>query len=543
MKSKNIYIYAILLTIFLTLYGCYKDQGNYNYRDINELEIYIGQYFFEVPIGTRVTIEPVIIPSIVNAATQNPDNYTYRWTAYTRTLGAGTVFRMATIGLSRNLDTIIRLPEGHYEVLYEVTDKETGVTFAKTFEMFVKNEFSTGWLLLTDVGGQMHLDMLPLNNGRYTYYSNILNLPEPENRLPESERTGPIKMLRFRCNLSPDRIAFYLLAQSGTNRIRSNSTFTFQDNWNIRNNFLSMSFTNPGFVATNMTTMQANYTILMSGRSTVRETIGGSTVERETNCLFYYNVVDQVFWSLPDNTINGGRTYFNASSKFAGTGEYGVGFIVFDDDSKSFYRIGGQIPGARSIVPPTGTMLLPYERTGMDLVDMLYNANSPGSATKYIYAIMQHPTTKAFRILRAYHQNMLQTHWQEMSTTVYGGGTIDWTQAKLFTVGGSQTGNIYYTVDGKVYAYNLADNQSFLMLDEGYSEITYLGFRGTAEDIFVGSFTGGKGTLERYTVNVSRFVPFEIATHIVGNEDVEFRFGPNTTPQANFGRIIDLLWQ
>jgi hypothetical protein len=199
--------------------------------------------------------------------------------------------------------------------------------------------------------------------------------------------------------------------------------------------------------------------------------------------------------------------------------------------------------------------------TPLELVDMLANHTRPSGVASRVKFILRDPSNNEHWILRAqgidYMNNFVrsagsQTHWERLGSEVFGSAeTIDWSRVKLYAVGGEFNESMYFALDGKVYVYNIYEDESYLMLDKGPGyEITYLNFfglgAGSNRDIFVGSFDGTYGTLERYVIP-PRPDPFEIARRA---NDEEFRFGPQSrfvdpfsglvTIGAQFGRIVDI---
>ncbi len=77
MKIKNIIFLGVLLILVL-LPSCYKDEGNYDYVDVEELEIDTtgmnanDQNYFNVYVGDTLVITP-------NLDFGDSDNLTYEW--------------------------------------------------------------------------------------------------------------------------------------------------------------------------------------------------------------------------------------------------------------------------------------------------------------------------------------------------------------------------------------------------------------------------------------------------------------------------------
>jgi hypothetical protein len=134
--------------------------------------------------------------------------------------------------------------------------------------------------------------------------------------------------------------------------------------------------------------------------------------------------------------------------------------------------------------------------------------------TKTTYAILKDPVTSKYYMLR-FVLGAAQNYFQEITGT-------DITNATNFAVS-PDLGYLFYSVGSKVYEYDLSLQQSFLMLDKGNAQVSYLSFLhiydryglagmtknanyfSWSTQLTVGSYdpsgtAGSNGTLEQYTV-------------------------------------------
>jgi hypothetical protein len=341
-------------------------------------------------------------------------------------------------------------------------------------------------------------------------------------RLPQQRHPIGLARFGFPDNLSPANVALYVMTKEGSNRI--NSRFHWIPRWNVVNHFLNREQFPDGFVAERMGS--TTFSGMISG--------GGN--------VYFYNQAQMIFFGPPVNSLDGNMTNFRASSRFTHVST--SGWIVFCEDTKSFFQAGGVSTVSRPI-QQTGTVLLNYRNTGMELVEMLSNIGlGPAGAVNYFYAIMKDQQGN-HRILRAFSSNMAQTHWRVMNTTVAGDGApVDFNRVSLWAVGGQEAENIYFALDNKVYAFSITDNTSYVVYESEFGEITFLKFvEGHPFDsrasIMVGSFDGNAGTLELFNIT-SRIGPLVPARDRHGNE---LRFGQFTYPvAAKFDRIVDVVW-
>ena len=146
----------IILTGFITFLGaCYKDTGNYDYKEINEVIIsgmaanYTGILALDV-----LHIEPTIKMTEENT---DPARFSYYWILYKST----TV--IDTLGRSAILDYRINVSPDIYTLYLRVIDKETGVVFKAGTTLTVGTRYSTGLMLMgTGENGNAEVDMISM---------------------------------------------------------------------------------------------------------------------------------------------------------------------------------------------------------------------------------------------------------------------------------------------------------------------------------------------------------------------------------------------
>jgi hypothetical protein len=561
---KKLGIFTVILTALILQSGCYADKGNYDYSEISLLTIENIPEIRQVFTGDSLFIEPHIMPSILSAENLNWDNYTFEWRATRYNNSDVGLPRVGPLSRERILNVLIPpdTEEGDYLVFFRVMDRRTGISVTHRFTLRVTGGLTTGWLILNDINGASRLDMLPLNldeegNRRFHFVQNVLGMAPEHLRIPEERLQGrPIALKRFVCHLSPDLRAFYVLTETHSSRIRLRY-FTWEARWgDIRTHFLPMQLAPPNFVASS---------IESSGD---RHVMTGKDASGRRNAYYFNRMLGVLFWSHPVNTLTFGRTHFNVSPKH-------MGMLIFCTDSRSIFEIR-ENSSATGVGPATidegggRTIHRPYQdiRTPggapLELVEMLNNGLRPSGIESFNKFIFRNPANDEHWILRT-QSNFSQTHWQQMSSTdvwdengTRGDITIDWSKVQLYASGGEFATSIYFAYGGKVFSYNVMENRSYLVLDKGTGhEITYLGFfsatgAGSTSDIFVASFDGTYGMLERYEISI-RPHPFVIATHFIGDTEVPFRFGHETeffNPQtggtitgARFGRIVSIQYK
>ncbi len=182
-------VYILVAMSSLYLYSCFKDLGNYDYIEIQELEFTIPQdttveedetYWFRVVAGVdTLIIEPEIEQNIgvFNAAewdmawNQDSDN---NGNYITRSTDINLVYPVP-------LETVT----GSYSISLVLIHKETGVRYFRTFSYSVSNAFSSGFLLLTEDNNNIgQLDMVSFVGGDTVLLHDIIigdDVPELKN--------------------------------------------------------------------------------------------------------------------------------------------------------------------------------------------------------------------------------------------------------------------------------------------------------------------------------------------------------------------------
>lgn len=114
---KRTYIYVLLVSVLVT--SCFKDLGNYEYKDVEEFEVSGLQESYDVFTSENLVIEPVVTPQT--------GEYEYEWILTEYRTGQYQTEEYAVV-LSREkvLDVPFRYSTGEYELHLKVTSKFSG---------------------------------------------------------------------------------------------------------------------------------------------------------------------------------------------------------------------------------------------------------------------------------------------------------------------------------------------------------------------------------------------------------------------------------
>ena len=462
--SKNFISFSFLLLAGMLFSSCYKDLGNYDYNPINEVAIEGINESYTAMLGERFQITPDLKFTMDQSG--DTSAYTYEWTGL-RMDGALPAERKKDIAVTRNLDMIMTLPPAPYHVYYRVTDKKTGVTWQKEFNLTVVSSIYEGWLVMNDVNNKTRVDMISIIDSQPRIIIDVLKTVG--SNLPEQGKPKYI----YTYSYQPNTYGIYISTESGTNRIHP-ETFDWLSTYNIKYEMLE--------------NVPADFTT-----NSINSPTGAVAYMHAGNDVFYYYRVYQINYSLPINIIKGESQTFVASPFIAANSTPAA--VLYDVTEKRFLR---HINNESTVTAMPDGDLFDYN-TGKDLVYMTYSNFGSGE----VFSILKDPLDGKFYLARFTFPrtgSIVQTYYDEMTAT-------DIEQGENFVVSPS-LGYIFYNVGGKLYEYDMSLKSSKLMLDKGAESISLLSFNKSKErdKLIVCSYdpatadAGIGGTMELYTV-------------------------------------------
>ena len=158
MIRKNILLTAAAALLSVT--GCVKDNGNYDYRTLTPIEIDMGLSSSTVVVRQQgeLKIDPTVIQGEGN------ENLTYRWqlkddlNVPDPALG---YFIDSLLSTDRVLDIKVDLPARNYHLIYYVTDRTNGVTVSEKLSLRVETIAPQGLMVLhEDAAGRSDVSMV-----------------------------------------------------------------------------------------------------------------------------------------------------------------------------------------------------------------------------------------------------------------------------------------------------------------------------------------------------------------------------------------------
>jgi hypothetical protein len=173
MKRSIIIILTALVTF---LAACYKDKGNYDYHEINDVQISGLAASYSYLLGTNLHIEPKI---------QNKTNDTSAFDCYWILTLKDTP--IDTISRAAVLDVRMNVKEGDYGLMLRVVDKASGVTYKASAKVTVSTLLSIGMLLIgTDDNGNAEAEFISMVKDTIVFHNMLSKSGLPTLRDPMS---------------------------------------------------------------------------------------------------------------------------------------------------------------------------------------------------------------------------------------------------------------------------------------------------------------------------------------------------------------------
>ncbi|MDR6783985.1 hypothetical protein ABIE26_002626 [Pedobacter africanus] len=428
--------YALCFLMLFAAFSCKKDTGNYDYHEINSVDFSGINSSYNALLGQKFQINPVLKFSLDNSG--NADRYSYEWFALNKAdvLPAEKRKNLAT---TRNLDIVLQIPSGVYDVYYNVTDKETGVTYRTTFVLRVETTIYEGWMVMNDVNGNARVDMISKINDQYTTIFDVLGTTGSELAL----KGKPLSVNCYTYNFSTYGI--YFSTDQGTNRVDP-ETFKWKNTYNLA--YEVVANVPAGFHADFLAPVK-----IETGNSYMYS--GGN--------VYYYFYIYQINYGTPINLVKGESTSFRAAPfviSLRDPATFTATAVMFDVDKKRFLRHNNNDANVSTF---SANSLFDFNNVGMDLLHMEYSPFNGGD----VFAILKNPAGKIY-LARFNASTGIQTYFDEIQAT-------DIAVAEKFAVS-PVYGYLFYSAGGKVYEYDTSLKTSKLMLNKGAEKISLMKF-------------------------------------------------------------------
>jgi hypothetical protein len=464
--------FAILIALCCAFAACYKDKGNYNYHPVNQLTFtnFDTAKGYTVNVGQTLSITPQL------KGTLDPDGsgkqYSYEWSL-------DFPQQDSVLSKEKTLNVKLVLAPGKYTLQYKVTDLSTGIQFSTRAQLLVTTRVFEGYLVMNEVNGKTRLDMVSYSrtDDHFEFIPDVLS--QMSSALPVQGK--PIQVFCFETEafrITPQTYRIYLVTETGTYKIDP-ETFGYGP---LDDFSYEMTGVLPATFKPAVLTGALQY-----GFEPAMFMTEGNDIYRRT----YEGVV---FPNVPVNIYAGDSKPFKAFPQ-----------VACNDDVVVIYNMDKRIFTSSSFAGINVTDMPPDLDfpEGKDMVYMEDQTNGYG------YAVLKDPGLANYYLLRFYPGFGFQDYFDPITAT-------DIDKATHFAVS-PELGYLFYSVGGKLYEYDPFLHKSFLMMDKGTAEITFLSFQKFFSTsgydkyiefgnlLTVGSLDpagaeGSNGTLERFSI-------------------------------------------
>ncbi|MFV0289408.1 MAG: PKD-like family lipoprotein [Mangrovibacterium sp.] len=229
---KSFKYIAIIISLALT--SCYKDIGNYDYDQVEEITI----SGVESSYTAKMLVDVLQINPTLSSSLGDDVDFECFWGIYHATEN-----RVDTISYERNLNYEVNVDAGTWYLLFAVKNKDSGYTKYLTSTLNVSTDFTRGWYALKDDGENSDIDQyttedtivpsLVLNN----VYSNVNG----------KKMAGEAQMLNFLTSYKT-----YVTGASSAANTRTlvaltnqDATFNYINNMETVRDFTTFSYAQP----------------------------------------------------------------------------------------------------------------------------------------------------------------------------------------------------------------------------------------------------------------------------------------------------------
>jgi hypothetical protein len=415
MKKYTFKLVPILLLLLSMMVSCSKDKGNYDYTILDPVAIDVTG----VPAAYALLrfeyldIKPVVTykGQVVNAANPQFPELSFSWEMYP-TQAYKDIKEKYTLGNTLNLHYQMTEKEITWEVLFTVTNTNTGVkTFAK-FNSTVTPALAEGWMVLYEKNGNSDVGIITNNeiSKAATTEKLFLDLYEASNGSPLAGTPGSIIYTK---SGFPTLVSLYIqtnkdVANVNTNTFQKIGTANKGIFWNppatISPSFIGTIEARKDFMINNNKLHQIDYTTIAHGDRAFGDALGGT----------YGTLAPWIPYSL--------APAFDA--------------IVYDQTNKKFLKV---VTRGAEVVPIATTQNVnsPFDvnNVGLDFVmaDMGWN--------NWEHIVMKNNAGKFY---------LLTANFKEGETALIGKGKYDMSNCPEIAAINSVTAGVY----GEIFYYS-----------------------------------------------------------------------------------------
>ena len=215
---KKTFQYVVLsLVMVLAFYACKKDLGNYDYDPANVITITTDMA--NVDQMVVVTNDSIVVKqndslkvNIILSQTKPSNDLSFEWMII-QGISTNQNPPQYIVGNAQQLRTKIILQPNLYKLVVKVTDKTTGVSFYKFYQLNVDTPpwGGEGWVVLQDqpANNGCDISVITTRDGAApgTVYSNVYSQGNNGNKLPVG--TSRVNVINYLASLRIQKVSFF----------------------------------------------------------------------------------------------------------------------------------------------------------------------------------------------------------------------------------------------------------------------------------------------------------------------------------------------
>lgn len=327
MTKQHINIFIFILTV-LVLAGCYKDKGNYDYQDINEVILKTNVDTVNLILPDSLKINLTIEQTIPDEA-----GFSFEWVLYPT--GNAPVERRI-LDTTKDLNARITELPGSYYVMAYAKDRKTGVEYQKRVFVSVLTPYSEGWMIVEENNGACDIAMIsPVGK----VFKNIYSATNNGDKLP----AGTFRIPEIRTNSGDQKI--YIISPADMIQV------TYSD-------FKKLSAFNEFFWEPPVPKPQEYFVNSTDDLMLNNGKIYSRSLNGPPGAVVKLNLPPLVDHYIAPYEL------------------YGVGYIVFDTVTQSFYNLNTYTSSLTPFGTPSGTPLFYMNNIGKKLLYAEANAGA-----------------------------------------------------------------------------------------------------------------------------------------------------------------------
>lgn len=493
---KKIYIFMlVMLSLFFT--ACYRDLGNYDYQQINEINIAGLNASYSVRTAVDVlNIKPDIEMTLPG---NDPARFRYAWVVMKGTTVIDTIGREAVLNYKVSLQPDV------YTLFLRLLDMQTGVTWKGSTSLNVGTPYSRGILLIGEnEAGNAEADIISMVTDTTVITGLVAasGLPELKGAVGFQHAYGGLTQY----------VRLWVLTNSGSywldrQTMKATTANTFGRLVYTTDN-INRDELKPVVIAPQVREAAGN-----TGNNSARAIITSDGNVFAT----YFALAGGDFYSNPVNRDKNNTAVLLKAAPYL---MYPIGnmgsFMWYDQDNQRFMNYGTMIalpntPSASltDAVDAEGKVLVfPWNQagTGRKLIYAENTRNTDGGSTNgNTFAIMKDNNNKCF--IYKFYANGTNPAKRDFYTIK--SIAVDFDKADFYAFS-SKRSVVFYSVNNKLYAYDYNTNNEklFEFPAIGSDAITMLKFDTqidfSTNSLYVGTYNStSKGMLKRYTVGTN----------------------------------------